>query len=231
MITKFLKNLWAISIATVTVSSCSFGGNDIAMVSDEGIAKVKEVVKTHVNPDEYKIYQLSWKEDGGDRKLDNILSQIDVRYIDKEGNNYDLSIDLEDGKFVPGEARKGNQAGFYSYNLTTPIDLEGLNAEKIRNILGEAGEVLSQQEDGDQYEFKSVESIDFYISPVRKSYEDRWDGWKDEDKAKYKQVEQKFEMNFTKKDERDEVRGKRIVTNYYTIPFIVNREGKVELEQ
>lgn len=91
MITKFLKNLCAISIATVTVLSCSFGGNDIAMVSDEGIAKVKEVVKTHVNPDEYKIYQLSWKEDGGDRKLDIILSQIDVRYIDKEGNNYDLS--------------------------------------------------------------------------------------------------------------------------------------------
>ena len=114
MITNFLKNLLVIPVAAVALSSCSFGGDDIAMASDEGIAQIKEVVKANVNLDEYKIYNLSWKEDDGDRKLDNVLSQIDVGYMDKEDNDYSLSIILQKGKFVPEEVVKSERIS-YSY--------------------------------------------------------------------------------------------------------------------
>lgn len=231
MITNFLKSLLVISVAAVAFSSCSFGGSDIAMASDEGVAKIKEVVKANVNPDKYKIYRLSWKEDDGDRKLDNILSRINVDYLDKEDNSYSLSIVLQKGKFVPGEAEKSEQVGYYSYKLTTPIDLEKVNAGNIRTLLGEGGELLSQQEDGDQYVFKSVEEIAFGIVPVMKNYENAWDGWKDEYKARYKQLKQTFKLNFTKKDEREEVRGKHVWTDYYSVPFVVNEAGKVEIEE
>lgn len=229
MSTKFWKNVWAVSLATVVFSSCSFGSKDLGMASDESIAKIKEVVKANVDHEVYKIYRLTWKEDDGNRKLDNVLSRINVLYLDKEDNSYDRWIVLKKGKFVAEEARKSDRAAFHSYKLTTPLDIEGLNAETIRQLLVEGNDLLSSQEEGDQYELKSVESIDFSISAVPKDYEDRWDTWDDNYKARYRQVQQSFELNFTRKDEREEVRGKRIWTNYYTIPFVVNEAGKVEM--
>ena len=64
-----------------------------------------------------------------------------------------------------------------------------------------------------------------------KDYEDSWDKWEDEYKAKYKQLKQTFKLNFIKEDERAEIRGKYTWTNYYTVPFVVNEAGKVEIEE
>lgn len=227
--TKKIKNLFAVIVATVAISSCSSDESNISMASDKGIAKIKELIKANVNPDEYKIYSLSWKENDGDRKLDNLLSRIDVRYLDKNDNDYDISIILEKGKYVPQEARMGKP--YYSYKLTTPIDVEGLNAENIRKTLIEGSELVNLQEQEEQYEFRSIESIKFSLTPPDKNFEKKWDKWKDEEKTRYKQVKQEFELNFTKKGDRDKVIGKRIVTNYYTIPFVVDETGKVKIGQ
>lgn len=62
------------------------------MTSDEGIAKIKELITTNVDTSKYKIYEVEWNEDGHDRKLENILTQIDVYYIDAENNDYNLSV-------------------------------------------------------------------------------------------------------------------------------------------
>jgi hypothetical protein len=87
------------------------------------------------------------------------------------------------------------------------------------------------QEEGKQYEFKSVEKYMLYMRPVPKDYEDRWKKWSDDYKQEYRQLRQMFELNFIKKDEPKEARGKHIWTNYYTVPFKTNEAGEVEIEQ
>lgn len=154
---KLLKNLFVALVTVISISSCS-SVNDCTMASDEGIAKIKELVKTHVDMNEYKIYRIEWKEDRKERKLENVLSQISVDYIDKEDNDYNLTFYYTDGEFVPEEPRKGKSAS-NSYEYTTGIEIDEMNAEKIRHNLASGGELVILQEEGEQYEFKSVENI------------------------------------------------------------------------
>ena len=74
---KLLKNLFVALVAAISISSCS-SANDCAMASDEGVAKIKELIKAHVDINECKIYRIEWKEDWKERKLENVLSQISV---------------------------------------------------------------------------------------------------------------------------------------------------------
>ena len=71
---KLLKNLFVALVAAISISSCS-SANDCAMASDEGVAKIKELIKAHVDINECKIYRIEWKEDWKERKLENVLSQ------------------------------------------------------------------------------------------------------------------------------------------------------------
>lgn len=226
---KLLKNLFVALVTVISISSCS-SVNDCTMASDEGIAKIKELVKTHVDINEYKIYRIEWKEDRKERKLENVLSQISVDYIDKEDNDYNLTFYYTDGEFVPEEPRKGKSAS-NSYEYTTGIEIDEMNAEKIRHNLASGGELVILQEEGEQYEFKSVEKYMLYMRPVPKVYEDRWKKWDDDNKQEYRQLRQMFELNFIKKDEQKEVRGRHVWTNYYTVSFEINEAGEVEIEQ
>ena len=118
-----------------------------------------------------------------------------------------------------------------SYEYTTAIEIDGMNAEEIRHNIASGGELVILQEEGKQYEFKSVEKYMLYMRPVPKDYEDRWKKWGDDKKQEYRQLRQMFELNFIKKDEPKEARGKHIWTNYYTVPFKTNEAGEVEIEQ
>ena len=118
---------------------------------------------------------------------------------------------------VPEEPRKGKSV-LNSYEYTTAIEIDGMNAEKIRHNIASGGELVILQEEGKQYEFKSVEKYMLYMRPVPKDYEDRWKKWSDDYKQEYRQLRQMFELNFIKKDEPKEARGKHIWTNYYTVP-------------
>lgn len=225
---KLLKKLFMASVAAVAVSSCS-PANDCTMASDEGVAKIKELVKANVDMGKYKIYRIEWMEDGNERKLENVLSQISVDYIDKEDNDYNLTINYIDGEFVPEKPEKGKSV-LNSYEYTTAIDIDEVNAEEIRNNIAYGGEQVNLQEDGKQYEFKSVEKYVLYMRPVPKDYEDNWKKRGDEYKQEYRQLRQMFELNFIKKDEQKEVRGRHVWTNYYTVPFETNEAGKVVIE-
>ncbi|MCP9612247.1 hypothetical protein [Coprobacter tertius] len=226
---NLLKNLFVITFTTVTITSCSLGGKDLAMASDEGMEKIKELVKTNINTEECKIYSLEWSEDSKDHKLENILSEINVRYIDKDNNDYDLTINYTDGKFMPEEPQKRKSIN-YSYQYTTPLDLNLLNAEEIIKKTSAGVELVAAQEDGGQYEFKSIEKYRFYITPVLKKYEQHWKNWSDERKRDYHIVQQSFELNFVRKDEHPEVKGRKVWTNYYTVPFAMNEKGNVEIK-
>ncbi len=231
MITKAMKNsrIAFMTIVIVTLSSCSSGKNRLGMASEEGINKVKELVRAHVNPDENKIYRLQWKEDRDERKLDNILTHIDVDYIDKNDKDYSLSINLKDEEFVPDEPRKSPR-DLYSYEYSTPIDLADITVADIQRMTQEGHDLFSTQEDAKEYEMKSVEAYVFYIRPVDKREIDLWK--KSEScKAEHKELNFSFQLNYIKKDEQPEVRGRHTWTNYYTIPFTVNKEGKVEIKE
>ena len=54
---KLLKNLFVALVAAISISSCS-SANDCAMASDEGVAKIKELIKAHVDINECKIYRI-----------------------------------------------------------------------------------------------------------------------------------------------------------------------------
>ena len=205
---KLLKNLFMTLVIAIFISSCS-SANDCTMASDEGVAKVKELVKKHVDINECKIYRIEWKEDRQERKLENVLSQISVDYIDKKDNDYNLTINYTDGEFVPEEPRKGKFAS-NSYKYTTAIEIDGMNAEEIRHNIASGGELVILQEEGEQYEFKSVEKYMLYMRPVPKDYEDHWKKWGDDKKKEYRQLRQMFELNFIKKDEQKEVRGRHV---------------------
>lgn len=226
---KSLKNLFVASVAAIAVLSCS-PANECTMASDEGIAKVKELVKANVDTGKNKVYRIEWAEDGDELKLKNVLSQICVDYIDEADNGYSLTINYTDGEFVPDEPVKAKFES-NSYKYTTAIDIDQVNAGEIRNNIAHGGELVLLQEDGKEYEFKSVEKYVLYMRPVPKDYEANWEKRDDEYKKEYRQLRHMFELNFTKKDEQKEVWGKHVWTNYYTVPFETDESGEVVIEQ
>ena len=110
------------AVAALTLTACG-SGETFTMTSDEGIAKIKELITTNVDTSKYKIYEVEWNEDGHDRKLENILTQIDVYYIDAENNDYNLSFLLTGGKFttdgpIPTNARRRSTSTLSTSNTS-----------------------------------------------------------------------------------------------------------------
>ena len=91
---------------SLTAVSCSLGGKDYAMTSDESITKVKELVKANVDTETNKVYRIEWTEDEGNRKLENVLTQIEVDYLGNDDYEYELTINYRDGEFVAEKPAK-----------------------------------------------------------------------------------------------------------------------------
>ena len=122
MIRQFFKVTLVVSMVASVLVGCN-GSEPLGMGSEESISKIKELVKTNVDMNENKIYELQWEEDNGEHKLENMLSSITVGYIDKENNDYKLIIELKDGEFVAGEPDK-NEKWKYSYEKSTALNLD-----------------------------------------------------------------------------------------------------------
>ena len=67
----------------------------------------------------------------GNRKLENVLTQIEVDYLGNDDYEYELTINYRDGEFVAEKPEKGS-AVYDSYKYSTAIDIDGLKAEDIR---------------------------------------------------------------------------------------------------
>lgn len=221
-----MRILTAVAIAVAMLSSCS-SGNDLGMASEEAVAKVKELVKTHV-PADAKVYRVEMNEDRGDRKLENVLSQVIVFYVTPDNSDYVLTINKDGGDFKADEPSKSKRQT-YAYEPTATLDLNAIDAAKLQKWGEEGNNLLQAEEEGDQYELKSVENYTFYTLPVGLNDVERWN--RDES---YKADSQKqyayFSLNYTKKGEKTEMNGRLLTTNYYTVPFRVNEAGQVEFE-
>lgn len=227
MIAKITTALTTVAATAVALTGCG-SGSTLGMASEESIAAVRTLVATHVDTSQYRIYQVEWLEDRRERKLENILSCIEVYYTDRENSDYNLTITLENGKFVAGEPLKHSRK-MYSYDCSTPLDPSRLDAAYIRTIVEAATALVAGQSDGDAYELRSVEKFRFRIEPVDLDRVARWR----RDAAYRKEHERldvSFALNYTKKDEQTEYRGRSAITNYYTVPFTADEAGAVSFD-
>lgn len=226
MIARFTRTALSVSLAALMLSACSLMGERYDMDSAEGIAKVKELIKANVDTEKYKIFKISWEENQREQKLENILSNVSAAYLDSNDDRYWININLINGKFVPDdEPTKGGGLG-YSYELTTPIDIDAIDAAYIQKLTSEARELFNAEEDGPDYEYQSIESFSVSVAPVPLRYVSKLKESGRID-AEYTQPKYMFELNYTKKGEKSEYTGRHIVTNYYGVKFETDEGGKV----
>lgn len=161
---KLTKLAVAIVVAALTLTACG-SGETFPMASAEGLAKIRELVAEHVDTSKYKIYEVEWREDNRDRQLENILTYIDVYYIDADNNNYHLAFQLTNGKFET-DGPEQNDRRTNSYACSTPLNLDAIDFDYIQKI-GEAADALvMSDEEGKNLTLKSAGMFRFRVWPV-----------------------------------------------------------------
>ena len=225
---KLTKLAVAIVVAALTLTACG-SGETFPMASAEGLAKIRELVAEHVDTSKYKIYEVEWREDNRDRQLENILTYIDVYYIDADNNNYHLAFQLTNGKFET-DGPEQNDRRTNSYACSTPLNLDAIDFDYIQKI-GEAADALvMSDEEGKNLTLKSAGMFRFRVWPVSLSDVDRWNR-SEEFREESKQLEVQFEFNYINENESTEYEGRFTVTNYYTVAFTADAAGEVSLDE
>lgn len=222
-----MKIAVAIVIAALTLTACG-SGETFPMASDEGLSKIKELVAEHVDTSKYKIYMVEWREDNGDRQLENILTYIDVYYIDADNNNYHLAFQLTNGKFTTDGPEKDDRPN-YSYACTTPLSLNAIDFDYLQKIGEKADSLVMSDEEGKHLTLKSAGIFRFQVWPVSLSNVDRWNR-SEEYRAESQQMQVQFELNYVDESESPEYQGRFTVTNYYTVAFTADAAGKVAID-
>ena len=222
-----MKIAVAIVIAALTLTACG-SGETFPMASDEGLSKIKELVTEHVDTSKYKIYTVEWREDNGDRQLENILTYIDVYYIDADNNNYHLAFQLTNGKFTTDGPEKDDRPN-YSYACTTPLSLNAIDFDYLQKIGEKADALVMSDEEGKTLTLKSAGMFRFRVWPVSLSNVDRWNR-SEEYRAESQQMQVQFELNYVDESESPEYQGRFTVTNYYTVAFTADAAGKVAID-
>lgn len=227
MITRLMKIAVAIVVAALTLTACG-SGEIYPMVSAEGLAKIRELVAEHVDTLKYKIYEVEWREDNRDRKLENILTHIDVYYIDADNNNYHLSYQLTDGKFTT-DGPEQNDRQTNSYACSTPLSLDAIDFDYIQKIGEKADALVMADEEGKKLTLKSAGMFRFRVWPVSLSNVERWNR-SEEFRAESQQLQVQFELNYVDESESPEYQGRFTVTNYYTVAFTADAAGEVAID-
>lgn len=227
MISRLTKIAVAIVVATLSLTACG-SGETYPMASAEGLAKIRELVAEHVDTTKYKIYMVEWREDNRDRQLENILTHIDVYYLDADNNDYYLSFQLTNGKFTTDGPEKDDRPN-YSYTCSTPLSLDAIDFDYLQKIGEKADSLVMSDEEGKHLTLKSAGIFRFQVWPVSLSNVDRWNR-SEEYRAESKQMQVQFELNYVDESESSEYQGRFTVTNYYTVAFTANAAGEVSID-
>lgn len=227
MITRLMKITVAIAVAAFLLTACG-SGETFPMASEEGLAKIKKLVAEHVDTSKYKIYEVEWREDNRDRQLENILTDIDVYYIDADNNNYHLAFQLTNGKFTT-DGPEQNDRQTNSYACSTPLSLDAINFDYLQKIGEKADALVMSDEEGKKLTLKSAGMFRFRMWPVSLSDVDRWNR-SEEYRTESEQMQVQFELNYVDENESPEYQGRFTVTNYYTVAFTANAAGEVAID-
>ena len=227
MITRLMKIAVAAAVAAFMLTACG-SGETFPMASAEGLAKIRELVAEHVDTSKYKIYEVEWREDNRDRQLENILTYIDVYYIDADNNNYHLAFQLTNGKFeTDGPEQNDRQTN--SYACSTPLSLDAIDFDYIQKIGEKADALVMADEEGKKLTLKSAGMFRFRVWPVSLSNVDRWKR-SEEFREESQQLQVQFELNYVDESESPEYQGRFTVTNYYTVAFTADAAGEVAID-
>lgn len=224
IITKWIS---AAGVASLALCGCG-SGETFPMASDGGLAKIRELVAENVDTSEYKIYEVEWREDNRDRQLENILTHIDVYYIDADNNNYHLSFQLTGGKFTTDGPEKYDRQT-YSYACSTPLSLDTIDFDYLQKIGEKADAQVMSDEEGKKLTLKSAGMFRFRVWPVSLSDVDRWNR-SEEFREESKHLKVQFELNYVDESESPEYHGRFTVTNYYTVAFTADAAGEVAID-
>lgn len=227
MITRFSKALCAAALAALSLTGC---GSDetYPMASPEGLDRIKELIRANVDTSKNKIYQVSWHEDRGDRKLENILTEVEAYYTDTKQRLPDR-VHAHRRSVRDRRAQKSDRQ-YNSYECSTPLDLEAINLEYLKKICEEAEAMVKADEQGQKLTLRSAGMFRFRVWPVLLRETDRWNR-SEEFREESKQLEVDFEFNFVDENESPEYQGRSIVTNYYTVAFTANAAGEVSIDE
>lgn len=228
MMTNLMKSLCVSPVALLAFSACTLGSGGMDMSSEETVAKVKEVVTEHVNLQENKLYELKWSERQDEKKLNNELGEIHISFVNQSDQSFYQIISCEGGEFKADDARPQKRA--VSYELTESLPLDSITPAYIQNMTAEGKKLFSETEDSEQYEFKSVEFYRFSMDPVYKeSVGNIMGGFPLKKEKENETMHFYMDQNYLKKGEDSEMHGKHIWTNYYTISFKLDDNGKLTL--
>lgn len=222
-----MKIAVAIAVAALTLTACG-SGETFPMASDEGLSKIRELVAEHVDTSKYKIYTVEWREDNRDRQLENILTHIDIYYLDADNNDYHLAFQLTDGKFTTDGPEQDDRPN-YSYACSTPLSLDAINFDYLQRIGDRADALVMADEEGKKLTLKSAGMFRFRVWPVSLSNVDRWNR-SEEYRAESEQMQVQFELNYVDESESPEYQGRFTVTNYYTVAFTADAAGEVAID-
>lgn len=221
------KWICAAGMASLTLTGCG-SGETYPMASAEGLAKIRELVAEHVDTTKYKIYTVEWREDNRDRQLENILTHVDVYYLDADNNDYYLSFQLTDGKFTTDGPEQDDRQ-INSYACSTPLSLDAIDFDYLQQIGDRADALVMSDEKGKHLTLKSAGIFRFQIWPVSLSNVDRWNR-SEEYREESRQLEVQFELNYVDESESPEYQGRFTVTNYYTVAFTADAAGEVAID-
>ena len=227
MTIKLTKISVAAAVAVFMLTACG-SSETFPMASAEGLAKIRELVAEHVDTSKYKIYMVEWREDNRDRKLENILTHIDVYYLDADNNDYYLSFQLTNGKFTTDGPKK-NDRQINSYACSTPLSLDAIDFDYLQKIGEKADALVMSDEKGKHLTLKSAGIFRFQVWPVSLSNVDRWNR-SEEYRAESQQMQVQFELNYVDESESPEYQGRFTVTNYYTVAFTADAAGEVAID-
>lgn len=150
-----ILNLMAAAAVALTMVSCGAGGfGTLAMDSEDAVNKVKELVTSNVDPDEWKIIQIDWNEGiSNDAKLGNNLynGSIFMKLVKNNGQVFSQGFNGQLGF----QATQISPDNWYDqgldYEKITPIDISKLDAAAIVKQIEEAKKMIPAE-----YEFKSL---------------------------------------------------------------------------
>ena len=118
----------------------------------------------------------------------------------------------------------------YSYECSTPLNLDAINFEYLEKITEGAVSIVQSDEKGQRLSLKSAEMFRFRNWPVMLREVDRWNR-SEEFREESKQLEVQFEFNYINENESTEYEGRFTVTNYYTVAFTADAAGEVSLDE
>lgn len=217
----------AVALVSCGIVGGALGLKDVPMDAEDVAVAVKGAVANGVDTSVRKIYEISWSEEG---KLTNNLAYIRVQLVDKDGDYCSQSFHLNDDHDLVAEEIKMPSTPKSArhkivYEEVTGIDVNKLDGAQIVKQL-EAAKALIPEE----YEFRSVESYSIEEDVHRVGMIDEMMArTHKKSNKKYGAQRVRFTLNVVKKGEKSEWEGRRVVTNYYSIPFVVKEDGSVEM--